>query len=84
MSKQQFTGRESRALRRYEYDDSYVVAVDLGGGDGSIDVDVVGETAIVVVDRDGEVSEAEFELPGPNGTATVNNGVLTVTVPKED
>jgi HSP20 family molecular chaperone IbpA len=82
MKRQQFAGREEQVLRRYEYDDSYVIAADLGVADGQVDVDIVGETAIVVVEADGEINEAEFELPGRGGDATVNNGVLTITVPK--
>ena len=83
MKRQQFAGREEQVLRRYEYDDSYVIAADLGVADGQVDVDIVGETAIVVVvEADGEINEAEFELPGRDGDAAVNNGVLTITVPK--
>ena len=82
MRNQQFTGRQSEHVRRYEYDDRYVIAADLGVPDDDIDVDIVGETAIVVIETDGEVNEAEFELPGRDGDAVVNNGVLTITIEK--
>lgn len=83
MSKQQFADRESQALRRYEYPDSYVVAVDLGVSEDAVSVDVLGETAIVVMEGDEGVREAEVDLPATGGAAAVNNGVLTVTVEKE-
>ena len=82
MKRQQFAGREEQALRRYEYEDSYVIAADLGVDDDHVDVDIVGETAIVVIETEEEVHEAEFELPGRDGDAAVKNGVLTITVPK--
>lgn len=71
-------GERDVLVRRYEYADRWVVVADLGVGDGAIDVDVVGETAIVVAD--GE--QAELELPGPATNVDVNNGVLTIEVEK--
>ncbi|WP_066413649.1 Hsp20/alpha crystallin family protein [Halorubrum aethiopicum] len=65
-------------LRRYEYDDGWVVAADVGVDDESISVDTVGDTAIVVIERDGEPAESEFELPGEARSASVTNGVLTI------
>lgn len=82
MRNQQFTDRQSEHVRQYEYDNSYVIAADLGVPDDDIDVDILGETAIVVIETDGEVNEAEFELPGTGGDAVVNNGILTITVEK--
>jgi HSP20 family molecular chaperone IbpA len=79
MSTQQFAGANDRFLRRYEYDDSWVIAADIGVDDDAVDVDVVGTTAIVVVDTGDGVAETEFELPGPDATVTVQNGVLTIT-----
>ncbi|WP_224268752.1 Hsp20/alpha crystallin family protein [Haloprofundus salinisoli] len=83
MSVQQSSGGE-RFIRRYEYDDSWVIAAELGVADDAIDVDVVGTTAIVVVDHGDRVSETEFEfeLPGTDATVETNNGVLTITVSK--
>lgn len=82
MNQQRFAGREEPALRRYEYDDSHVIAADLGLSEEQVDIDIVGDTAILVVETDGDVSETEIDLPGRDGEATVNNGVLTVTVQK--
>ena len=62
-------------VRRFEYEDSLVLAADLGVEDAS--VDVVGDTVIVVRGDD------QYELTVPEGdetTAVVNNGVLTVEV----
>ena len=65
-------------LRRYEYDDGWVVAADVGVDDEAISVDTVGDTAIVVIERDGEPAESEFELPGEARDVSVTNGVLTI------
>jgi HSP20 family molecular chaperone IbpA len=81
MSVQQYAGDE-RFVRQYEYDDRYVLAADLNVADGDVEVDVVGTTAIVVVETGDRVTESEFELPGTDPTVATNNGVLTITVPK--
>jgi HSP20 family molecular chaperone IbpA len=65
-------------LRRYEYDDEWIVAADLEVDDDAVTVDTVGETAIVVVEGPDGPVESEFELPGTAADAAVNNGVLTV------
>ena len=82
MSVQQFAGANDRILRRYEYDDSWVIAVDLGVSDDDVDVDVVGTTAIVVVDAGDRVAETELELPGTDADVSVRNGIMTITVAK--
>jgi len=70
-------GADERIVRRYEYEDEWVVAAELGaaGDAGAVDVDVVGGTAIVVVD--GE-TEAEIDLPGEAASVAAENGVLTI------
>lgn len=73
-------GRNDGFLRRYDYGDRIVVAADLPVPDEAVDVDVVGDTAIVVIERDGRTTESEFELPSGGAHAAVNNGVLTVTI----
>jgi HSP20 family molecular chaperone IbpA len=80
MSIRQLAGEDERIVRRYEYEDSWVLAVDTGLADEDINVDVVGTTAIVVGTKDGDVAEAEFELPGEDASVSTNNGVLTITV----
>jgi HSP20 family molecular chaperone IbpA len=69
-------------VRRYEYQDRWIVAVDIAGDigvdDEAIDVDTVGETAILVVTHGDESTESEFDLPGPATEATVRNGVVTI------
>ena len=59
-------------VRQYEYERESVVVADFGGIDGS--VDVVDETAIVVVDG----KHHEFEVPAGASRAVMNNGVVTV------
>lgn len=78
MNQQQFAGGNERFVRRYDYGDSWAVAAELGVADETVDVDVVGRTAIVVVEADGRVSETEFDLPGDAERVDVNNGVLTI------
>lgn len=74
---------EKQFGRVYEYDDAYVVALDLHDVEGAVSVDTVGETAIVVVETDdGEVAESEFDIPGEATSTSVNNGVLTIEVEK--
>jgi HSP20 family molecular chaperone IbpA len=84
MTTRQFAGADDRFLRRYEYDDRWIVAGDVGAGDADVDVDVVGTTAIVVIDTGDGVRETEFELPdtGADADVTLQNGVLTITVQK--
>jgi hypothetical protein len=63
-------------VERMEYDDGTAVfAADVGPG-RDVNVDIVGETVIVVVD--GE--QYEFETPGEDAQAFIKNGVLTVEV----
>ena len=82
MSIKQLAGNDERIVRRYEYEDSWVLAAEIGVDDEDLDVDIVGTTAIVVVETDGDVSEAEFELPGSDASVATKNGVLTITVEK--
>jgi hypothetical protein len=79
MNQRQSAGGNERFVRRYEYDDGWVVAADLDVADETVDVDVVGRTAIVVVDTGDRVAETEFDLPGPAAKVDVNNGVLSIT-----
>ncbi|WP_200530990.1 Hsp20/alpha crystallin family protein [Halorubrum sp. LN27] len=65
-------------LRRYEYEDGWVVAADLGADAENVSVDTVGETAIVVIEGEGEPVESEFELPGEADAVAIENGVVTV------
>lgn len=61
-------------IRHYEYDGDDVIAVDFGPSTGEPSVDVVGDTAIVVLnDR-----QFEFEVPIDASEITANDGVLTI------
>ncbi|ELZ94129.1 hypothetical protein C440_10928 [Haloferax mucosum ATCC BAA-1512] len=79
---QQFTGGDERFARRYEYEDSWVIAADVALTADEIDVDIVGSTAIVVADTGNRVTETEFELPEGDADVEVRNGVLTITIHK--
>lgn len=78
MSLQQFANRDERFLRRYDYGTEWIVAAEIGVEDDDIDVDVVGETAIVVVETDDRLFETELELPGSDADVSVRNGILTL------
>jgi HSP20 family molecular chaperone IbpA len=80
MNTTQRVDNDERIVRRYEYDDSWVLVADVGAAAGDIDVDIVGTTAIVVAEDGTELTEAEFELPGTDATAGVRNGVVTIEV----
>jgi len=75
MVRQQYAGEDERFVRRYDYDDEWVIAADLGVDGDRLDVDVVGETAIVLVD---EETAMEFDIPGSVESVDTNNGVLVV------
>lgn len=66
--------RMGMTVRKYEYDDETMIVVDLGNNSGRSSVDIVDDTAIVVVD--GE--QLEFEIPAEASEVTVSNGVLTI------
>ncbi len=78
MSLQQFTNPSERFIRRYEYDDRWVIAADLGVSDDDVDVDIVGTTAMIVVDAGDDVFETEFELPAEEAEVLMQNGVITI------
>jgi len=82
MNNTQIANRDDRLLRQYDYEDKWVLAADLPVDDDSVEYDTIGETLILVFDEDGEVSETELDLPGPDADVTVNNSVLTVEVAK--
>lgn len=79
MRQTQFTDGDAQ-VRRYEYPDRWVLAADLGVADDRVTVDTVGDTAIVVIDRDGTETETELDLPGPAVNVELRNGVLTIEV----
>ncbi|AUX08103.1 hypothetical protein AArcSl_0450 [Halalkaliarchaeum desulfuricum] len=72
--------RDEGFLRRYDYGDRVVIAADLPVADEAVDVDVVGDTAIVVIERNGRIAESELDLPHGETSAGVNNGVLTIEI----
>lgn len=71
------TGRLT--ITKREYDGEQVIAVDFGPGSETPELDVVGETAIVVVG--GE--QFEFGIPPDASDVTINDGILTITADKE-
>lgn len=79
---EQTIGGRAVHFRRFTYDDSAVVAVDFGASASDIEpaVDIVGETAIVVVDSADGSDQFEFDLPGPDAKVFMKNGVLSIEV----
>lgn len=80
MNNTQLANRDDRLLRQYDYGDKWVLAADLSIDDDNVQYDTVGDTLLLVIDADGEVTETEFDLPGQSADVTVTNGILTVQV----
>ncbi|RJX51163.1 DUF7127 family protein [Halonotius pteroides] len=80
MNNTQLANRDDRLLREYDYEDEWVLAADLAVDDDSVQYDTVGDTLLLVIDADGQVTETELDLPGADAAVTVKNGVLTVQV----
>jgi hypothetical protein len=75
MVNQQFAGEDERFVRRYDYEDGWVIAADIGVTDDRLTTDVVDGTALVLVDGR---TELEFDVPGSVESVDTNNGVLVV------
>ena len=68
------------SVSRFEYDDSVVLAADVGVSDDT-SVDVVDDTVILVAD------DEQYEQPLPDDSdarAFINNGVLTIELSDEE
>ena len=65
--------RHGAVVRRFEYDDGTLIAVDFGT-DEAVTIDIVESTAIVVFDG----QHLEFELPAEAEDVSVHNGVVTI------
>ncbi|MCU4716629.1 DUF7127 family protein [Halapricum hydrolyticum] len=66
---------EDVSVSRYEYEDSVVLAADLGTTEAT--AEIVGDTVIVVA----EPEQYDLTLPeGEDARAFIRNGVLTVEV----
>lgn len=70
----QSADRNDALVRRHDYDDGTVIAVDFGGRADDLAVDILGDTAIVVADD----RQIEFELPAEASDVAVNNGTITI------
>lgn len=68
------TNRRNAVIRERADGHTAAIVVDFGPEAGDIAIDVVDDTAIVVVGDD----HFEFELPDDAGDLSANNGVLTV------
>lgn len=61
-------------VTRQEYDGDSVIVADFGVASDDVAVDIVGETAIVVLDDE----QVEFEVPEDADGISVNNGIVTI------
>ena len=76
-----FRDEGAQFVRRYEYDDVDMFAIDLGSVGADATADIVDGTVIVVVeDGRDQPRQAEFELPEGEARAFIKNGVLTIEV----
>jgi hypothetical protein len=68
--------RHGAIVRMYNYDDGgNIIVVDFGQATDEIEVDTVGNTAIIVAgDR-----QLEFEFPVEGSNLSIKNGILTIT-----
>lgn len=66
--------RQGITVRKHDYEDETVIAVDFGDDPDELTVDVVDNTAIVVVDG----QQLEFDVPAEASEVTVNDGILTI------
>lgn len=64
-------------LRRFDYDDRVELVADFGPA-SDVSIDIVGDTAILVVDG----REYDLEVDG-DAQAFMRNGVLTIEVTEE-
>lgn len=81
MTLKELTSGDSRTVRTYEYEDDTVLVADLRLPDERLDLDIVGDTGIVVVTTDGTEHQYEFQLPPGDVTkAIINNGVVTIEI----
>ncbi|QLG26617.1 Hsp20/alpha crystallin family protein [Halorarum halophilum] len=80
MNQRQFNGETERFVRRYDYDDTTVLAADLDIDEEDVYVDTVDDTAIVVLQREDGDEEFEIDLPGTAANIDTQNGVLTITI----
>ncbi|ELZ00187.1 hypothetical protein C482_08943 [Natrialba chahannaoensis JCM 10990] len=61
-------------ITKRQYDEEQIIAVDFGQVAGQPTLDIVGETAIVVVDG----TQFEFGIPPDATEVKMNDGVLTI------
>ncbi|MFC7046408.1 hypothetical protein ACFQH6_14245 [Halobacteriaceae archaeon GCM10025711] len=80
MTHLQFTDRDEWMARRYDYGDSVVIVADIGVDDDAVTVDVLDDTAIVVIEHDGESTQSELALPEGDAQVFMNNGILTIQI----
>jgi hypothetical protein len=80
MTLRQFREDIDGIARRYQYDDGITFVADVGAPDDAVTIDVVGDTAIVVVESDGDSRQHELDLPHGDAKAFMHNGVLTIEV----
>ncbi|MFB6104317.1 MAG: hypothetical protein ABEJ57_04430 [Halobacteriaceae archaeon] len=66
--------------RRYDYPDATVFVIDVSHWTTDVDIDVVDDTAILVLDAGDDTEQHEIELPDGDATAFINNGVVTIEV----
>lgn len=68
------SAQQDTVVAEYDYAGESLIAVDFGQTHTDLDVDIVGDTAIVTTDG----NQFDFELPRETNDVTVNNGILTI------
>ncbi|WP_070364510.1 DUF7127 family protein [Halodesulfurarchaeum formicicum] len=74
--------RSDVPVRRYQTDSGARIVADLGASVADASVEVLGDVALVVVERtDGEDRQFEIDLPtGSLADTFIRNGILTIEV----
>lgn len=77
MTQKQTTGGGDDFVRRFQYDDGVVIAIDIGRRSADASMDIVDDT-VIVVEEDG--NQAEYELPDDDAEVFMKNGILTFEI----
>ncbi|MGM0398565.1 MAG: DUF7127 family protein [Halobacteriota archaeon] len=75
--------RDEVLYRQYDYEDETVFVADLGAVADDATVEVVDETAIVVLETEEGERQYEFDVPDGDAHTFISNGVLTIEVSGE-
>lgn len=65
-------------FQEYTYDNEWVVVSDFGPAVSDINIETVGNTAIIVAQTNGGETHKQIELPGEESETSSNNGIIQI------